>query len=225
MCGRFALHHTTDEVADLFSVDHVAAGLLPRYNIAPSQPVSVIVQHDHRTLEAFRWGLVPFWAKEAKIGNRMINARAETLAQKPAFRAAVKRRRCLIPASGFYEWRKAGSAKEPTYVFRTDQRPLAMAGLWEEWCSPDDEILHSCAIVTTAANDFMRPIHHRMPVILDPPAAETWLSLAITEPGELAGLLKPYGPDALMAHPVSPQVNVPEYDAPDCLEPEARLNL
>jgi putative SOS response-associated peptidase YedK len=225
MCGRFALHHATDEVADLFSVDHVAAGLAPRYNIAPSQPVHVVLQHEHRTLEMFRWGLIPFWAKDAKIGNRMINARAETLAEKPAFRAALKRRRCLIPASGFFEWRKSGKDKVPTYIQAPERHPMALAGLWEEWNSPDDELIHSCTIVTTAANDFMAPIHHRMPLILDAEAWEPWLHLGADETEQVQKLLQPSGTLELVSHPVSKMVNAPAHDTPECVAPLAQLDL
>lgn len=224
MCGRFALYHSTEEVADLFAVDHVAAGLIPRYNIAPGQPASVVVQHEHRTLEAFRWGLVPFWAKDSRIGNRLINARAETVAHKPAFRAAFRRRRCLVPASGFYEWRQAGKGKEPVYVHASQDRPLALAGLWEEWHSPDDELLHSCAIVTTAADEAMAPIHHRMPAVLDLPEVERWLSCE-ADPRELEALLLACTSAALASYPVSRQVNAPQVDTPECIQPLPQLDL
>ncbi len=222
MCGRYTLHHSIAAIADYYDVDHVTVAPRPRYNIAPGQPATVIVQQAQRTVEAFRWGLIPFWARDARIGNRLINARAETVATKPAFRAAFRRRRCLLPASGFYEWRQTASGKVPTkvpiYVCPPDQRPLALAGLWEEWLSPEDEVVHTCTIITTAANELLAPIHPRMPVILEPPAAFSWLA-ADTSRENLQALLQPYPSPRLTAYPVSTRVNAPGYDAPDCIEP------
>lgn len=219
MCGRFTLHHSKEQLEERFQVEQTAVAFEPRYNIAPTQPVAVVLQHQKRTLEAFKWGLVPFWAKDAKIGSRMINARAETIAEKPAYRAALKQRRCLIPASGFYEWKKEGKEKRPTYIHFDDGRPLSMAGLWEEWTSPDDEVLHTCTIVTTEANDFMASIHHRMPVLFTAEQEEVWLDSSLDDPGKLAALLRPYSGSDMAAHPVSKQVNIPAYDAPDCIAP------
>ena len=218
MCGRFTLHHRPEQIAEQFSVDKVAVEFPPRYNIAPTQPVAVIFQHVERYLEAFRWGLIPFWSKDAKIGSRMINARAETVADKPAYRAPFKHRRCLIPSSGFYEWKKEGKEKTPTYIRLADERPFAMAGLWEEWTSPEDEIIHTCTIITTQANDFMSTIHHRMPVIFTPEQEEAWLDSTLENPAEITPLLQPYAGE-MAAHPVSKQVNVAAYDGPDCIEP------
>jgi len=219
MCGRFALHHSREIVVERFDVAEIAVDLRPRYNVAPAQPVAAVVQQETRLLDAFTWGLVPFWAKDPKIGSRMINARAETVAEKPAYKAALKQRRCLIPASGFYEWRKAGRGKIPTYIHLEDDRPFAMAGLWEKWTSPDDEILRSCTIITTQANDFMAGIHPRMPVIFNPEQEETWLDSSLEDPAKLLPLLQPYPEDDLAAYPVSRQVNPPSYDAPDCIAP------
>ena len=219
MCGRFALHHSAAQLAERFSIERIVVDLPPRYNVAPTQPVAVVVQPSQRHLEAFKWGLVPFWAKDPKIGNRMINARAETLAEKPAYRAALKRRRCLIPASGFFEWKKAEKEKIPHYIHMADDYPFAMAGLWEEWTSPADEILHTCTIITTQANAFMTPIHHRMPVILDPESQSAWLDPSQEDPAVLTSLLQPYPDDHLTAYPVSKQVNKPINDTPDCIEP------
>ncbi|MBT4497916.1 MAG: SOS response-associated peptidase [Gemmatimonadetes bacterium] len=218
MCGRFTLLHHPQQIAERFSVDKVAVEFPPRYNIAPTQPVAVIFQHGERYLEAFRWGLIPFWSKDAKIGSRMINARAETVADKPAYRAPFKHRRCLIPSSGFYEWKKEGKEKTPTYIRLADERPFAMAGLWEEWTSPEDEIIHTCTIITTQANDFMSTIHHRMPVIFTPEQEEAWLDSTLENPAEITPLLQPYAGE-MAAHPVSKQVNIAAYDGPDCIEP------
>jgi len=224
MCGRFALHHSTEEVAHLFAVDHIAMEIQPRYNIAPGQPVLAVVQHDRRSLQAFRWGLVPSWAKDARIGNRMINARAETLGEKPAFRAAFRRRRCLIPASGFYEWRKTGARRQPLYIRSRDGHVLALAGLWEEWLSPDGEPLRTCTIVTTAANEPMASIHPRMPVILAPAAWTAWLASPVVDPAaqeQLQHVLELRADDDLTAYPVSLRVNAPGHDDPACIEPIA----
>ena len=221
MCGRFALH---DESATLFeemAVEQSRVEIAPRYNIAPTQPVAVILQEQGRTLDAFKWGLVPFWAKDPKIGNRMINARAETLAEKPAFKAALKRRRCLIPASGYYEWQKTDDGKVPHYLHMADDRPFAMAGLWEGWTSPEEEIIRTCTIITTEANDFAARVHHRMPVILDPEGQSAWLDPACDDPQQLSSILIPYPTDDMAAHPVSTRVNTATFEDPSCIEPAA----
>jgi putative SOS response-associated peptidase YedK len=218
MCGRFTLHHTTQETIERFSVDQSTIDLEPRYNIAPSQPVAVVLQRQQRTLEAFKWGLVPFWAKDPKIGNRMINARSETLAEKPAYKTPLKRRRCLIPTSGFYEWKKQADERIPTYIYLRDTRLFALAGLWEEWSAPDGETLYSCTIITTQANQFMSQIHHRMPIIFNPVQEEIWLDPAVQDPAELLPLLQPYAEEKMAAHPVSRQMNVPTFDEPACIE-------
>ncbi len=219
MCGRFALHHPAQQVLELFSVEQSTFELQPRYNIAPSQQVAVVRQREQRTLDACKWGLIPSWAKDPKIGSRMINARAETLAEKPAYRNALKRRRCLIPASGFYEWRKEGEARIPTYIFPRTAPLLALAGLWEEWRAPDGELLHSCTIITTGANEFMTPIHARMPVILPPAQQDLWLDPEQQDTGALVELLQPLAGEELASHPVGKQVNSPAFDAPACIEP------
>lgn len=219
MCGRFALYHEGDEIAERFQLDRAAVELEPRYNIAPTQPVAVVVQTEERLLDAYRWGLVPSWARDPAIGNRMINARGETLAEKPAYKAAFRRRRCLIPASGFYEWRKDGKAKIPTFIRCRDGAPLALAGMWEEWRGGDSEPLRTCTIVTTAASDFMRPIHDRMPVILNGDGQRAWLDPGQQDADALSALLRPWAADDLLAHPVSGRVNSPGHDAPDCIAP------
>jgi len=219
MCGRFALHHGAEELRARFAVEQLVADLAPRYNIAPTQPVAVVLQRDLRILDSFRWGLIPFWARDPKIGSRMINARSESVATKPAYRNALRSRRCLIPASGFYEWKRIGDRKIPTYVHRADGHPFAMAGLWETWNGPADRILHTCAILTTRASDFMADIHDRMPVILTPDQERPWLDPALEDPAELVSLLQPYQAEDLAAYPVSRKVNASAHDAPDCIEP------
>jgi putative SOS response-associated peptidase YedK len=219
MCGRFALHHPAAEVTEHFGVEQLAIELTPRYNIAPSQPVAVVRQRQGRSLGTCKWGLVPSWARDPKIGNRMINARAETLAEKPSYKSALKRRRCLIPASGFYEWRKEGEERIPTYIHAQDESPLALAGLWEEWRPPEGETLQTCTILTTGANAFMAPIHSRMPVILSPSAWEQWLDPKAQELEPLLALLQPLAGDALASHAVGRQVNRVSCDEPSCTLP------
>lgn len=218
MCGRFALYHSAEELAERFAVDQVEIVLQPRYNIAPAQPVAVIRQQTQRVLEAFQWGLVPPWVREPQRNRGLINARAETAASKPAYRAAFKHRRCLIPASGFYEWKGTGKERIPHFIHLADGRPFAMAGLWEEQRSPLGEVLRTCAILTTPASEFMAPIHDRMPAILLPDQEAIWLNPA-QDLAALEALLRPYAGSDLVARPVSRKVNSPAHDAPDCLAP------
>lgn len=177
MCGRFAFYSPSEATASLFGATS-SVEVEPRYNIAPTQYIAAIREdeQDAREVVMLRWGLVPFWAKDPSIGNRMINARAETVAEKPSFRNAYKKRRCLVLADGFYEWRKEGDAKTPYFISLADGSPFAFAGLWENWLSKEsDESLQTTAIITTAASDFMAQLHQRMPVVLLPENAERWL--------------------------------------------------
>jgi putative SOS response-associated peptidase YedK len=229
MCGRYAFFTPIEAVTRLFAVSEVhIRELAPRYNIAPTQEVPIIrvspfLEQDGaheplRELALARWGLVPFWAKDPSIGNRMINARGETVAQKPAFRAAFRKRRCLVPADGFFEWQKTESGKQPWYIHAADGEPLALAGLWELWDPPDGGApLASCSIITTRANEFMRPLHERMPVILDAGGRDAWLDAATT-PSGLQALLVPAAEDALEAWPVSRRVNSPFNEDPSLVE-------
>lgn len=177
MCGRFAFYSPSEATAALFGVD-AAPALAPRFNIAPTQSIAAIRScgEGGRELAMLRWGLVPFWAKDPSIGNRMINARAETVAEKPSFRAAYRQRRCLILADGFYEWKKEGDSKTPYFISLASGAPFAFAGLWEHWeAKASDDEIDSAAIITTAANEFMAAVHHRMPVVLQPDTADRWL--------------------------------------------------
>jgi putative SOS response-associated peptidase YedK len=220
MCGRYTLTLDPADLQDLFSLSEPPpADLTPRYNIAPSQPVAVVANHESRKLELFRWGLIPAWAKDPKIGNQMINARAETVAEKPAFRAAFKKRRCLILADGFYEWKRGATPKTPMYFQVEGGRPFAFAGLWETWASPDQALIHSCTIITTSANALVAPIHDRMPVILAPEAYSVWLSPGELPAPEALGLLQPYAPAKMSVRAVSPLVNNPSHDSPECVRP------
>lgn len=178
MCGRFAFYSPSEATAALFGVD-APVPVVPRYNIAPTQFVAAIrdSEDQQRELTMLRWGLVPYWAKDPAIGNRMINARAETVAEKPSFRNAYRKRRCLILADGFYEWHKEGEQKTPYLISLADGSPFAFAGLWEQWHNKEsDESIQSTAIITTIANDYMSKIHHRMPIVLQPANADRWLS-------------------------------------------------
>jgi putative SOS response-associated peptidase YedK len=176
-----------------------------------------------RELVFLRWGLIPPWATDPAVGNRMINARAETAATRPAFRAALRRRRCLVLADGFYEWRSDGRRKQPFLFHRPDQRPFGFAGLWETWEGPDHRVVESCTLLTTEANAVVRPIHNRMPVILLRDAHAAWLDPAVEDPSPLAALLRPYPEADLVARPVSPYVNSPTHDDPRCIEEEHTL--
>ena len=226
MCGRFALMTSTEQLAMQFDVPETAVNALPpsvpRYNIAPTQPVAAIrlAENGQREFTFFRWGLVPSWAKDLNIGSRMINARSETVAEKPSFRTAFKRRRCLIPADGFYEWQKQGSGKQPMFIRPVAERPFALAGLWEVWRDPDGSVLQTCTILTTTPNELMAPIHNRMPVIVEPEDFDLWLN---PEPNPEQGLhlLRPYPTEKMTAYPVSTTVNNPRNDVPDCIQPLA----
>jgi putative SOS response-associated peptidase YedK len=229
MCGRYAFFTPIEAVTRLFGVSEVHAhDLAPRYNIAPTQEVPIIrvspfLEEDAahaavRELALARWGLVPFWAKEPSIGNRMINARGETVARKPAFRAAFRKRRCLVPADGFFEWQQTDSGKQPWYIHAVSGEPLALAGLWELWDPPEGGApLASCTIITTGANEFMHDLHDRMPVVLDTRGRDAWLDPE-TPVEWLQALLAPAAEEMLEAWPVSRRVNSPFNEDPSLVE-------
>ena len=215
MCGRFAMKESEEKVMNDFQIQHSEVLLEPRYNISPSQGITVIVQQDGiRRLETRQWGLIPFWAKAPKP---MINARAETASEKPAFKQAFRKRRCLIPASGFFEWAKEDGKKQPYYICLQDKSPMAFAGLCEEWFTPDGKIVKTCAILTVEANSFLQFIHHRMPVILTPTKGMNWLDLKETEVSP-QNILMPYDSENMEARRVTRRVNVPSFDKPECIE-------
>lgn len=195
------------------------AELAPRYNIAPTQPVLIIrVESERVTPARVRWGLVPGWARDPGAGNRMINARGETVAEKPSFRTAFRQRRCLVPATGFYEWQKTnGTGKQPWHVHRPDDGPFAFAGIWEHWEAADGSTLETCAIITTRANATMAPIHDRMPVILAREDLDCWLDPDNNEPAILESLLVPCPDKTLVADRIDTHVNRPSHEGPDCL--------
>ncbi len=220
MCGRFALKAPPKSIQKHFHLPEVP-DLFPRYNIAPSQPVAVIrlfTQQPLLRLDMLRWGLIPGWARDMKIGYRMINARGETLAQKPSFRSAFKKQRCLVAADGFYEWSHAGRRKQPFYVQLKTGAVFGFAGLWDSWHTPEGGILESCTIITTTANELIGKIHARMPVILPPAEYENWLHDA-TPTQSLQQLLVPYPTAEMEAYRVSNAVNSPKNDTPACSEP------
>lgn len=223
MCGRFTLILDPGDLQDELGLGEMPPDLAPRYNVAPTQPVAVVADPDTRAVELFRWGLIPSWAKDPAIGNRMINARSETLAEKPSFRTAFARRRCLIVADGFYEWQRskeAGARKgsQPYYFRLADGKPFAFAGLWEAWRPAPEETLRSCTIITCAANELVGRIHERMPVILTGDALWGWMDRAAPA-DRLQALLAPYPAGKMEAYPVSPLVNSPANDTPACVRP------
>jgi putative SOS response-associated peptidase YedK len=221
MCGRYTLAESPRKLAKRFDVPETPD--LPfdgqRYNIAPTQQVPIVRQKENaREIVLAKWGLIPSWAKDMKIGNQLINARADTVATKPSFRSAFKSRRCLIPADGFYEWQKTDDGKQPVYIRMKDKEPFAFAGLWEWWRPEEGEPVQSCAIITTDANELMAPIHNRMPVILSPEDYATWLNAAPTTE-LLLPLLKPFSADQMEAYPVSKLVNNPRNQGEQLIEP------
>lgn len=209
------------QIQESFPWINIPPGLQPRYNIAPTQPVAVVPNDGQNRLDYFTWGLVPFWAKDPSIGNRMINARSETLAEKPSFRNAFRRRRCLILADGFYEWHQPvkGQPKVPIYIQFKDQRPFAFAGLWERWQSPDGSEILSCTIITTRPNPLVARYHNRMPVILPDGSHSLWLDPGEGNPKQLSPLLGPHPDDEMTAYPVSRMVNDPSNESPDLIQP------
>ena len=222
MCGRFVFYSDPQFMREQYGFDEGRIEFRPRYNIAPSQQVVTVTNDGARRTELMRWGLVPFWAKDLKIGYRMINAAGETLAAKPAFRAAFKKRRCLILADGFFEWRKDGKSKIPTYIFLKSRESFAFAGLWETWKSPEGETVKSCTIVTTRPNEFMEPIHNRMPVILSSETEALWIDPLSEDPDILQPLLQPSPAEQLESYEVSSFVNSARNEGPECIEPLMR---
>ncbi|MCU0484320.1 MAG: SOS response-associated peptidase [Chloroflexi bacterium] len=225
MCGRFSQQRPSAELAALFEAEDLAGTPGGRFNLAPQQQGLVVVQgpDGRRAVTSFRWGLVPPWATDQRIGNRLINARAETVATTPAFRSSFARRRCLVPADGFYEWQRvAERVRQPHFISRADEQPLAFAGLWSPWRDPEAETpepLRTFTIVTTRANATVAPIHDRMPVVLPPEAWAAWLGAEPAEPAELLALLRPAPDELLVRHPVSTRVNNARNEGPELVRP------
>ncbi|RMG60997.1 MAG: SOS response-associated peptidase [Deltaproteobacteria bacterium] len=218
MCGRFTLIHSVEALVEAFEIEEVLFTPSPSYNIPPGQVVpAVVCEGGVRKLVGLKWGLVPAWAEDPKIGNRMINARAETVASKPAFRDAFRKRRCIVPASGFYEWKRENSGKEPYYFYRPDGKPLGMAGIHERWVSPEGDELHTCAIITVDSLPPVSEVHGRMPLLLDGEELSLYLDPEAPLP-RVARLLSSFTPPPLSCHRVSRAVNSPAVDAPVCIE-------
>jgi putative SOS response-associated peptidase YedK len=222
MCGRFASRGTAKDIEKEFKVGKLNKLIFePRYNIAPSQPIAAVLETDgERMVSELRWGLIPAWAKDAAIGSKLINARAETLSEKPSFKNAFRSRRCIIPASGFYEWAKKGAhAKQPFYFYLKEKPVFGFAGLWEEWLDKESgELVETCTIITTEANEVLEPVHDRMPVILKAENYDQWLDEKLKDTGRLQHLLAPYPAEEMTAHAVGKAVNSPAYDSPELIE-------
>jgi putative SOS response-associated peptidase YedK len=217
MCGRFAQKSPAKKITKKFEVEEVPS-LVERYNVAPAQSVLVVREPDGREAVFLKWGLVPSWAKDPAIGNKLINARAETVAEKPSFREAFVCRRCLIPVDGFFEWSRRGDRKRPFYFHMRDGEPFAIAGLWERW-EGESGPLETCTLLTTEANELLAPHHDRMPVILRPEDYEAWLDPGVRRPELPTPLLRPYPHEEMAAYAVSTLVNSPSNDDPRCVAP------
>ncbi len=221
MCGRYTLHVSLSEITEEFEIYDVDWVWVPYFNIAPGTNVPAVVNEQHNKLKTFRWGLIPSWSKEEPADVRMINARAETLNEKPSFARIFKSQRCIIPANGFYEWRvsEGSKTKIPYYVRLRSGRLMGFAGLYDVWKSPSGKIIQSCTIITTMPNDLLSPIHNRMPVIIEPARRGVWLNREIKDPQALIPLLKPYPSEEMEVYEVSPKVNSPKFNNPDCIKP------
>jgi putative SOS response-associated peptidase YedK len=220
LCGRFVQYTLFPLLEKEFSLKFgVDVPLNPSFNIAPTQQVPVVINEDGNRLITCRWGLIPPWSKDPSIGSRMINARAETLAEKPSFKGPLKKHRCLIVADGFYEWKKTESGKTPVYITRKDGRPLGFAGLYSDWRPAEGDTIRTCTIVTTEPNELLEPIHNRMPVIIKPDDRDRWLDPSENDPEKLIPLLAPYPSDELDAWEVSRAVNSPSNNSPENIRP------
>lgn len=221
MCGRFTLTVDPAEAQENFNNFTFPEKFAPRFNIAPTQPILAIPNDEKFTADFFIWGLIPMWAKDPSIGNRLINARAETLAEKPSFRGSLKYKRCLILADGFYEWKSSDGkkSKTPFFIHMKDRKPFAFAGLWDSWNSPEGSQLKTCTIITTEPNELMSLLHNRMPVILHPRDYDKWLDPSSQTPDQLIPLLKPFPAEMMDAYPVTPLVNKPANDTPELVVP------
>ena len=221
MCGRFTLTVDPAELQEQFENYNFPPKYAPRFNVAPTQPVLAIPNDGENTADFFVWGLIPMWAKDPGIGSRLINARGETLAEKPAFRGSLKYKRCLILADGFYEWKSAEArkSKTPYFIHMKDHKPFAFAGLWDSWNSPDGSLVKSCTIITTEPNELVSIIHNRMPVILHPRDYAKWLDTSPQTPDQLKPLIKPFPTEEMTAYPVSTLVNKTENDTAQLVVP------
>jgi len=218
MCGRFEIHSAIELIAKIFGIHEWDIEYLPSYNIAPSQDILLVVNDGKRRLVKSRWGFVPSWSKELSAGYKMINARAESVADKPSFRQAFQNQRCLVVADGFYEWKKEGTTKRPFYIRLKSGKPLGFAGLYNVWKSPEGEQICTSTIITTDANELLQPLHDRMPVITPLNAYDIWLDPTIHDKALLQAVLKPYASDALDTYEVTPKVNSPKNNSPENIQ-------
>jgi putative SOS response-associated peptidase YedK len=220
MCARFTLTARPDLISQLFDLD-LLLDIHPRYNVAPTQDVLAVrtAADGEREFARLRWGLIPSWSNDASIGNKLLNARSETIAEKPSFRDAIRKRRCLIAADGFYEWKTENRHKQPYFIHFPDRKPFAFAGIWERWHADDGKLVESCSILTTAANDLLKPLHERMPVILAKQDYPLWLDSHVTDAAEVQPLLRALPADALQLYAVTPKVNNARFDEPQFVEP------
>ena len=226
MCGRFTLTVSPEELQAAFPNFHIPVDIPPSYNIAPSQPIPVIVNDGKNELDFYRWGLIPSWTKGDNFGKfNLINARSETVAEKASFKSSFRRRRCLILTDGFFEWSKStsGKGKTPYYITLKDQSPFAFAGLWDLWYSPEGDPLKSACILTTTPNDLLKPIHNRMPVILPPESYAGWLKPEEGRPEDFQSFLMPYPAAVMQSYPVSTFVNSPKNNSPQCIQASTLL--
>ena len=219
MCGRYSLAADLEDIQQRFELFANDLTYSPRYNIAPTQPVLTVTNDERRQLAYLHWGLIPSWAKSASVGNRLINARAETVTERPSFRTALARRRCLVIADGFYEWQRVRNARRPMRIVMTSGEPFAFAGLWDLWRDPAGDMVRSCTIITTEANELLRPVHNRMPVILPKELESLWLDNEVRDPFVLGAILIPYPPEAMQAYEVSSLVNRPSNEGPEVAIP------
>ena len=219
MCGRFVQKSEIGLIIEEFRVKIILGEAIKSYNIAPGQNAGVIINDGVKKFMQFRWGLIPSWAKDTKMGSKMINARAETLPEKPSFKSALKCRRCLIPADGFYEWKRSGKQKTPFYIYSRSEHPLGLAGLWDKWLTKQEDALYTFTIITTGANSLIGSIHDRMPAIIPEPHREVWLDPDIKDVERLSALLKPYAPSELQMHRVLECVNSPQNNGPEIVRP------
>jgi putative SOS response-associated peptidase YedK len=220
MCGRFAQFTPIEDLAEEFEIDKNLSDLAPRYNISPGQEISAIVIDESKKIIKLKWGLIPEWAKDPSIASKLINARAETIAEKPSFRNSFKRRRCLILADGFYEWKKKGKEKIPVYIKLKSGEPFLLAGIYDFWKNSEGRSIGTCAVITTEANALIKNIHPRMPVIIRKEDHALWLDLARDDGQMLLPFLKPYDADAMEMYEVSPAVNSPKNEDASLIEPD-----
>lgn len=225
MCGRFVRIKTISEIADLFNIQKVESDLDSSYNIAPKQPIVVVMEDGKKKLVTMQWGLIPRWAKDDKIANKLINARVETIDQKPSFKNSFVNRRCIIVADGFYEWIKKGERKIPVYIYLESGQTFGMAGVYDTWKNPEGKEITSCTIITTEANTFMKKLHHRMPIILEPGLSDNWSNPENRDIEKLKGLLKKFISQKLEFHEVSARVNSPFFNNSECIKPSSEIEL